>query len=211
MSKFLKIILIMLLVIGLIGGGYLAYNWYINRDVAPVNNDTETNQPVDINNTDQLGNIILQDLATEDKVIDSGSFSSDGGGIPLTDSEKVIADKAVLQQTARYFTEIFGSYSSDNNFQNLKDLKSLMTTTYWAKWEKDLANITSNTTYSVWSQAMNATIDQYSASAGTVTVLCKRGERKSKTEKENIFYQSAQVNLVKVNGTWLVDKVVWLE
>jgi len=210
MSKIVKIILIVLLLVGIGLGGYFAYNWYVNREVTPTTDET-VNQPIDLGNGEALDNATWQDLAGEDKVIDSGSFNNGTGAGNLTDSEKVVADKAVLQQTARYFVEIFGSYSSDNNFQNLKDLKSLMTSTYWAKWEKDLNTITSDKDYSVWSQAMNASIDSYSATAGTVTVLCKRGERQSKSEKENIFYQSAQVNLVKVNGSWLVDKVTWVQ
>jgi len=210
MSKTVKIILIILILIGLLGGGWLAYQWYTNRAITPEENPT-VNQPVDIDNSEALGTATWENLADDNKVIDSGSFSNGGSGSNLTDSEKVLADKAVLQQTARYFVEIFGSYSSDNNFQNLKDLQTLMTSTYWAKWEKDLETITSNTTYSVWSQAMNSVIDSYSANSAMVTVLCKRGERQSKSEKENIFYQSAQVNLVKVNNIWLVDKVVWLE
>ncbi|HPL93352.1 MAG TPA: hypothetical protein PLB38_03660 [bacterium] len=210
MSKIVKIILIVLLLAGIGLGGYFAYNWYVNREVTPTTDET-VNQPIDLGNGEALDNATWQDLAGEDKVIDSGSFNNGTGAGNLTDSEKVVADKAVLQQTARYFVEIFGSYSSDNDFQNLKDLQPLMTSTYWAKWEKDLNTITSDKDYSVWSQAMNASIDSYSATAGTVTVLCKRGERQSKSEKENIFYQSAQVNLVKVNGSWLVDKVTWVQ
>lgn len=210
MSKTVKIILIILILIGLLGGGWLAYQWYANRAITPEENPT-VNQPVDIDNSEALGTATWENLADDNKVIDSGSFSNGGSGSNLTDSEKVLADKAVLQQTARYFVEIFGSYSSDNNFQNLKDLQTLMTSTYWAKWEKDLENITSNTAYSVWSQAMNSSIDSYTANSALATVLCKRGERQSKSEKENIFYQSAQVNLVKVNNIWLVDKVIWLE
>lgn len=210
MSKIVKIILIVLLLVGIGLGGYFAYNWYANREVAPITDET-VNQPIDLGNSEALDNAAWKDLAGEDKIIDSGSFDNGASVANLTDSEKVLADKAVLQQTGRYFVEIFGSYSSDNNFQNLKDLKSLMTSTYWAKWEKDLNTITSDKEYSVWSQAMNASIDNYSATTGTVTVLCKRGERQSKSEKESIFYQSAQVNLVKVNGSWLVDKVTWVQ
>jgi hypothetical protein len=213
MSKFVKISIIVVLLALLAVGGWFTYRYFsVDGQGTGGTTSTSSGTPIDINSGEKLDLATWKDLAGSDKVIDSGSFIKPEGIITeLSGSEKEIADKAVVQQTSRYFVEVFGSYSSDNNFQNLKDLKPLMTTTYWAKWEKDLKTITERPAYSIWSQALNANVDSFSGTSATATVLCKRGERTDKNAKENIFYQSAKVNLVKVNDNWLVDKVVWLE
>ncbi len=211
MSKNLKIILVVLVLAVLMVGGLLAYR-YFSTEKGVDDAVIDSGQPIDVGSSESLDLSTWKDLADEEKVIDSSSFvKPEGINVELSDSEKVIADKAVAQQSARYFVEIFGSYSSDNNYQNLKDLQPLMTSTYWAKWEPEIKKISERTTYSIWSQAMNVSLDSYSNSAATATVLCKRGERKAIGDSENIFYQSAQVNLVKINNNWLVDKVTWLE
>lgn len=212
MSKLVKILIIVVLLALLGVGGWFAYQRFYGDGKVLDETSTSSGTPIDVNSGEQLDLATWKDLAGEDKVIDSGSFIKPSGIVTeLSSTEQELADKAVVQQTARYFVEVFGSYSSDNNFQNLKDLKTLMTSTYWAKWEKDLQKIVERSAYSVWSQALNANVDDFSGTAATATVLCKRGERTDKNAKENIFYQSAKVNLVKVNDNWLVDKVVWLE
>lgn len=211
MSKTLKIILIGLICALLIVGGLLAYRWFFTGETVTTPESGDS-QVIDVGSSESLDLSTWKDLADEEKIIDSSSFvKPEGINTELSDSEKVLADKAVAQQSARYFVEIFGSYSSDNNYQNLKDLQPLMTATYWAKWEPEIKKISERNTYSIWSQAMNVSLDSYSNNVAIATVLCKRGERQAIGDKENIFYQSAQVNLVKINDVWLVDKVTWVQ
>ncbi len=116
-----------------------------------------------------------------------------------------------LEGLTSSFVERLGSYSSDANYSNIKDLYPMMTPTYNAQMKKFVADgqIDPNANYSVVTKVLTAEVEDNFATTASVTVTLQK-EKKDFGVKSRI-YQKAFVDLEKINDEWLVDKVTWGE
>lgn len=183
---------------------YFIYMGMQNKGpVEPVeDNNKVTEEPADNNNNNDW-----QDAANN--VIDSATVLPQN--MNLNDSEADLLAKAQVEQLSVTFIEVFGSYSTDSRYQNLFDLKEIVTTSYWSQLERYISAEAAANDYSVWTNALKATVSNLSNEAAQVLVKTQRGERTDKKTAERRFSQDAEVFLLKENGVWLVNKVNWLE
>lgn len=121
----------------------------------------------------------------------------------------VEVEKKGVEGYARIFAQIYGTYSSDNNFQNIKDIQSVVTPSLWSKIKpvgtsKPTASFTSVTT-----QVLMSNLVAWTGTAATVSLEAQRTENRD--GKTTTFNQKATVTLVKdaSKNTWLVDTFVW--
>lgn len=138
------------------------------------------------------------------------------GSLPETavpDGEKVNSD---VSRLAAAFAERFGSYSNQGSFENILDLRSLMTEKMkvWADdfVEKNSAASGSNAIYSgVTTKAISVEMPDVSgASSATVTVKTQRRETSgSMVGNEKIVYQDLELSMVKVGDEWKIDDAAW--
>ena len=206
LSKILLVFVVLLLLSAL---GLYGYQWYKNRDSS---NDSFDQEIQDLQLEEDVNTSTWQDIADEDYVIDSEGFVEEfTQNNDLTGDEEDLAETARLEQIAKNFIEVYGSYSTDSSYQNLKDLKHLLTESYWADLESYILNTEVEGAYSIWTTALKAELLKKGRTEASFKVKTKRGERESRIETEKIFYQDAEVYLLKEGGIWLISKVKWLD
>lgn len=206
MKTWVKVLLIVI-VLALLGViGYFVYMGMQNKGpLEPVEEEIISNEEAASDN----GTVDWQDSANKNSVIDSSAMMPNN--MNLNSDEAELLAKAQVEQLSTSFIEVFGSYSTDSHYQNLLDLKEMVSSSYWSQLERYISAENSAETYSVWTNTLKAKVTNLSDNAAQVLVKTQRGERVSKQAAEKIFYQDAEVFLLKENGLWMVNKVNWLE
>ena len=124
---------------------------------------------------------------------------------PLTAEEKM---KEVANNMAKIFVERYGSYSTDNSGQNLKDLEILSTPDLWKVLENRLKTMSDSKEFiGVTTQAFSSSILSYEKNKVVVNVITSREENKNGILRN--FNQEAEVTLLKNGDGWLVDDIKW--
>jgi len=132
----------------------------------------------------------------------------------VSDEEKLKSD---LSRLAAAFAERFGSYSNQGNFENLLDLKPLMTNKMQA-WVDDFIRRSreamSDTTvyFGVTTKAISANITLLDEEIGKAEITVRTQKREasgSMTENVKIYYQDLALVFLQVGNEWKVDEAVW--
>lgn len=123
----------------------------------------------------------------------------------MNDEEKI---KSAVQNIAKIFIERYGSYSTDNPGENLKDLEILSTPDLWKILKSRIDSMTTGQEFvGVTTRAFSSTIVSFEKNNAKVKVISAREENKN-GEIRN-FNQEAEVELLFAQGSWLVDDVKW--
>ncbi len=129
---------------------------------------------------------------------------------PVTMVTQADRDKTEMQNLARFFIEMLGSYSSDAKFQNVIDLKPIMTFKMqsWAdsfivRNLENFENQDERITTSVFKSEILSYESRYAR------VLFETRREKIENGETEIYNQDAEVKLVKIGDEWLVDSVEW--
>lgn len=132
--------------------------------------------------------------------------------LPLpTEAEKTASE---AQAMVNAFVERFGTYTNESGYAGLVDLKLLMTASmadwltksYIPKLAKD--HSPAGFFYSITAKAAAAKILEQKTSTMKVQVTTMRTET-SGADKAGQFLQDILLDLVKTNGSWLVDGAYW--
>ncbi len=157
---------------------------------------------------------------------DNGGVITDGGqqtgsqtevgtqtpvGLPAKVPTTLEVEKNGVIQLAKVFIERYGSYSTDNDFQNIKDVEALVTQSLWSRIS---AQITPKTTTSagqsfvgVTTKVISSELTSWAGDKAVAKLKLMRTEEKDGVVANR--YQDVALELVKVGSSWLVDKVVW--
>lgn len=115
-----------------------------------------------------------------------------------------------LKSLASHFAEGYGSFSTDVNFQNLKDLDYLYTSTFRQSVQASIREAQPPVGfYGVTTRALTATIESQSDAAVTVVVATQRQELFSRTGEPQLRYQNLRLTFVREGERWLVDGAEW--
>jgi hypothetical protein len=158
---------------------------------------------------------------TTARFLDSGNFSTsalaaivDTAPAPaavVTSTPQTVSveiEKKGVERFARVFTEIYGSFSSDNNYQNILDVRSLATEQLWAKIKPPAAAKPPSTSFvGVTTNVVVTKLITWNETSATIEVEALRTE--TKAGKTTTFNQKATVGLVKQGSFWLVDSFLW--
>lgn len=129
-----------------------------------------------------------------------------------TASPAVLNDEAALRRVINNFTERFGSYSTDTNYENIELARSLMTATM-AKTADNIISQNSqkaDTFYSIETTVMTTTLTDYSADATGATAEVNARQTIIEGQANPSYRnQTARLTLVKVADTWKVDSFRW--
>ncbi len=119
-------------------------------------------------------------------------------------SEEEISDQAAVLKATRYFVERYGSFSSQARWQNLQDLKNVVTDNLWQDFEDLLSkDVSSSKYYSLSTKVLSLNVISLSPNKAKVVASTQR--REVKGGEENISYRKMEVSLVKVGDKWLVS------
>ena len=134
--------------------------------------------------------------------------------IKIPDEDKLKSD---LSRIAAAFAERLGSYSNQGNFENINDLKVLMTEKMkqWADnlIEKTRTAAVNSSVYSgVTTKAVSTSISSLDESDGSAKIIVGTQRREtagSMAGNEKISYQDLELNFEKVGDSWMVDEANW--
>lgn len=137
-----------------------------------------------------------------------------GAPLPVANLENVKVPKVstleteqrAVQNLAKIFVERLNSYSSESRYQNMKDVESMATDSYWKQLSVKIpANIPNSSPnfYAVSVSAYGAKLASWSDKSASVDLQLKITEEKGGqiTKKD----AQAKVTLVKTGTSWLVD------
>lgn len=204
MSPRIRLIIIIVAVVLVVGGAaWLVYNATHKQSglsatgtVTPKNiTPTTTSRFIDSSN---FNTSTLSDVTNPTPAIASTTDS-----VPPVEIEK----KGV-ESFARVFTQIYGSFSSDNNYQNVLDVRTLATAQLWSKIKPPSATKPPATSFTgVTTQVLLTKLTAWNITSGSVEVEAARTE--TKDGKTTTFNQKATLTLVKQGTAWLVDSFTW--
>jgi len=184
----LIIIISSLVVLGIIA---VLLIWFKNNISQPAN---QNNQPTSLNDSTVNSNIKNINVPLTN---DSGELA------------QVTDDQSQFQGVARLFAELYGSYSTDNPFANIKSVAALTTPNFQNKLNSSVNSKASAQFYAVSSRALSLLVVSQSANQAKVIVSTQRQEVKERGATPSVLYQKVTVDLIKTNNSWLVDGAVW--
>lgn len=118
-----------------------------------------------------------------------------------------------LKQLAQSFAERYGSYSSDNPYKNIIDLKPLMTPRLQELMDDQISQMnaaTSSTAYEgISTLAVRSEVISNTPTEAEIVVQTQRIRTTDESAAPSTFYQAINLTFTKINDTWLVDSVRW--
>jgi len=120
------------------------------------------------------------------------------------------SDALQLERLAKLFTERFGSYSTDAEYQNILDLRPYMTNKMQV-WAEDYVKIQlareENTTMNRIVTIVASTQEQ--SVAGIQASMRLSTQRTESGTNEETYYQEIVLDFIKDGQNWLVDSATW--
>ena len=121
-----------------------------------------------------------------------------------------------LKKIASNFAERFGSFSNQNQFENIQDLEVLMSEKMkaWAEnyvLEAKAKNPDTSVYYGITTKAIKADLVSLDEKAGRAEILVstQRWEAKEATTNIRVFYQDIGIKFIFENKEWKVDAAIW--
>ena len=125
-------------------------------------------------------------------------------GVTVKQATSAQVEENAVKQLAKIFAERYNTYSTDDAYQNIKDVQTLVTTAYWKKIGAKLGISTASSTFqSVTAEALIVTPSAIGSGAATVAIKLRRTVIKNGTTTTE--FQDIIVALVKSGGNWLID------
>lgn len=119
---------------------------------------------------------------------------------------------SVIQADAKAFTERYGSFSTEAQYANLRDVMPLMTSAFAAQTERLIATFPAATEYyGVTTRAVSVTVSSLDEKAGTaaVTIGTQRSETKGSARTSTVRYQDFMLTFQMVGTDWKVSSATW--
>ncbi|TAN33531.1 hypothetical protein EPN28_01825 [Patescibacteria group bacterium] len=118
------------------------------------------------------------------------------------------AQKNGVRQIAKIFVERYGTYSTDNNYDNIRELENLVTDVLWQKISAPLKNTKPAVEFlGVTTKVIASSLSDWDgASAGVALQATRVEEKAGATSSKQVSYK---VNLLKIGNEWLVGAVSW--
>lgn len=123
---------------------------------------------------------------------------------PLTKSE---AQDSTVMQLAKVFVERFNTYSSDNVYQNIKDVKSIVTSNYWTKISAPLSSPPASGLF-VGATTRFIGFGETTIGKSSATIVVKASKTVEKSGVSATNYYDYTVTLEKSGTSWLVNNQV---
>lgn len=153
-------------------------------------------------------------------VIDSSNFTYNpnittplaGGevpqGTPVKPATSLEAEQNAARQLAKIFVERYNSYSTDNEFQNIIEVKDLVTSELWQTLSAKIGKTPAAGSFvGVTTKVFTSELKSWSSKEAAVFLSTAIREEKDGAVSDR--QQNITINLVKVGDSWLVSKFQW--
>ncbi|MBI5037334.1 MAG: hypothetical protein HZC01_01315 [Candidatus Kerfeldbacteria bacterium] len=152
------------------------------------------------NTTNQAANVAVVDVTTN---VNTN---------PGTAVDPVTVDATRL---AQFFTERYGSYTSESEFVNITNLKPYMTARMQQSADdfvrRQSSQATSGAFTEVVTKVLSTSITAQDSGNATIRLSTQRIETGDTTESQDIYYQDIILRLAYEGEGWLVDTASWQE
>ncbi len=129
-------------------------------------------------------------------------------GLPAKTPTPLEVEQNAVEQFAKVFVERYGTYSTDNEFQNIKESQPLVTKSLWSKISTGInAKETNQDFLGLTTKVMSVRLASWEPNQATVELKTMRAEDKNGVISNR--YQNATVGMVKENGVWLANALSW--
>ncbi len=122
------------------------------------------------------------------------------------------APVATPEPVARTFVERYGSFSSEAGYENIDDILALATADFRAELERIASEARAEgggEYYGISTRVISVSTLEETAEAATLEVQTQRTETIGAPTNTTTRYQKIRLNLVKVDGAWLISKFQW--
>ena len=130
--------------------------------------------------------------------------------------EKEEFTRTDLKKLASSFAERYGSYSNHSQFSNLKDLEIFMTQSMQKRARQYIKehiqkDYSSKYYYGISTRSISSQIKEFYKDEGraNIVVTTQRTETEEKKDKEEVFNQKIELQVLKVDGDWKMDSASW--
>lgn len=191
------IVIILIIVVVVVAAGIFLLTkkkpndfYVINTNLDNTNLNTNINQ---LSNQTPTSTLVIPQVSEEDKL------------------------KAQLERLSTSFVERYGSYSNQSDFENLEDLLPFMSQSF-SQWAEDFVSLQranrqeSAIYYGLTTRALNSETIEFAPENGLikVKVSTQRQEVVGSAVNSKVYYQDAEVELIKENDIWKVSRITWL-
>lgn len=147
--------------------------------------------------------------STGEVVLPSGQGATEiPAGIPVKTITPLEAQKNGVEQFAKTFVERYGTYSTDNESQNIKESQELVTPALWTKISAGLdVSSSGQPFYGITTKIISTNITSWSETKATVSLKAMRTEDKNGTISSR--NQNVAVEMVKEGEKWLASSITW--
>lgn len=114
------------------------------------------------------------------------------------------ATENTVRQLAKIFVERFNTYSSDNMYQNIRDVEALVADDYWKKISLPLSKPASAPAAFVSLTTKVLAVSSSNVQSTMATVVLKAQKISTSGAASNVGYADYTVSLVKSGSSWLV-------
>ncbi len=113
---------------------------------------------------------------------------------------------------SKTFVERYGSYSTEANFQNLRDVLPLMTSSFAARTEQFISTAkTPSEYYGVSTDVITVNVEVMEEDESAIVLITtQREEAKGLPGNVSIKYQDVRVEYLFESGSWKVNSADWL-
>ncbi len=132
------------------------------------------------------------------------------------EKQKVVQEErtntASLQSASKTFAERYGSYSTEAEFANLRDVLPLMSASFARSTQAFIDGATpASEYYGVTTHVISIEVNAVDETAGTatVTVTTQREEAKKTIQDSSVRYSDLVLTFVKEDDAWKVSSAKW--
>lgn len=161
---------------------------------------TATEEPAGLPTTGTGTGGVVTELEPEDT----------GPAIEISTTEEIEIQR--VKNLSVLFTERFGSFSNQGDYQNIKDVMPLMTSSMqdWAEGQIGEGAASGEPYFGVSTKVISTNIKSLDLAAGRAEIGLDTQRHETRTgEDERTYYQTLNLILIKVGTEWLIDFARW--
>ncbi len=154
----------------------------------------------------------MSDASNSGQNNSSGSVADSGtevpSGVPVRARTPLEVEQSGVEQLAKVFIERYGTYSTDNEFANIKEAEPLVTKLLWSKISLGIGAASQGSGFTgLTTKAVSATLVSWTDASAVFDIRVLRNENKNGTVSNR--NQTVTVEMVKSGNSWLANSLVW--
>lgn len=212
-KKFI-IILVIIIAVLIIGMGVIFAILYLSEGKEGIkdikNRILETNvnsdQQINTNSTTNTNTSVIINL--------NNSNNTNIGNVNTNIEPKDNTTEQQAMSLAKSFVERYGSFSNQNDYENLLNLKIFMTNKMQSRVDDIIDDYKNNASgnleyYGIVTKVISTNTVSFDKNDAKFLIACQRRENKAGEEQANIYFQDISLELKTESGSWKINNAEW--